>query len=59
MKDRKASTSKARSYAEMGEYWDTHDASKAWDQGEPVEFEIDIKPRLRRPQNQPLRGGRK
>ncbi|PYQ58811.1 MAG: hypothetical protein DMF53_19795 [Acidobacteria bacterium] len=59
MKDRKASISKARSYAEMGEYWDTHDASKAWDQGEPVEFEIDIKSGLRRPQSQPHRGVRK
>jgi hypothetical protein len=43
MSDRKTSISKARSYEEMGEYWDTHDASEAWDQGEPVEFEIDIK----------------
>jgi len=43
MSTRKASISKARSYEEMGEYWDTHDASEAWDQGEPVEFEIDIK----------------
>ncbi|HSU81211.1 MAG TPA: CopG family antitoxin [Thermoanaerobaculia bacterium] len=43
MSDRKSSISKARSYEEMGEYWDTHDASEAWDQGAPVEFEIDIK----------------
>jgi hypothetical protein len=58
MKDRKASISKARSYAEMGEYWDTHDAGKAWDQGEPVELEIDIESGLRTSQNQPRRGGR-
>lgn len=37
------SNRRARSYAEMGEHWDTHDAGDAWDQGEPVEFEIDIK----------------
>jgi hypothetical protein len=30
-------------YEEIGGYWDTHDAGEAWDQGEPVEFEIDIK----------------
>ncbi len=30
-------------YEEIGEYWDTHDAGEAWDKGEPVEFEIDIK----------------
>lgn len=43
MSVRKASISKGRSYEEIGEYWDTHDASDAWDQGEPVEFEIEIK----------------
>jgi hypothetical protein len=43
MSEPKASISKGRSYEEIGEYWDTHDASEAWDQGEPVEFEIDIK----------------
>jgi hypothetical protein len=30
-------------YEEIGEFWDTHDASEAWNQGEPVEFEIDLK----------------
>jgi CopG antitoxin of type II toxin-antitoxin system len=43
MKDRKSSISKARSYEEMGEYWDTHSLDEIWDQTEPVEFEIDIK----------------
>jgi len=43
MSEPKASISKGRSYKEIGEYWDTHDAGEAWDQGEPVEFEIDIK----------------
>jgi hypothetical protein len=39
----KASTSQGRSYEEIGEYWDIHDASEAWDRGEPVEIEFDIK----------------
>jgi hypothetical protein len=43
MSGRKSSISKASSYEEMGEYWDTHDAGETWDQGEPVEFKIDIK----------------
>lgn len=43
MSESKPTISKGRSYEEIGEYWDTHDASEAWDQGEPVEFEIDIK----------------
>ena len=30
-------------YEEIGEYWEAHDAGEAWDKGEPVEFEIDIK----------------
>lgn len=43
MSVRKASISKGSSYEEIGEYWDAHDASEAWDQGSPVEFEIDIR----------------
>lgn len=42
MSESKNSISKARSYQEIGEYWDTHDVSEIWDQSEPVEFEIDI-----------------
>jgi predicted HicB family RNase H-like nuclease len=38
----KSSISKASSYKEIGEFWDTHDISDYWDQLEPVEFEIDI-----------------
>jgi len=38
----KSSISKAQSYREMGEFWDTHDLSDYWDQTHPVEFEIDI-----------------
>ncbi|MDI6770075.1 MAG: CopG family antitoxin [Anaerolineales bacterium] len=42
MKKGKSSISKAQSYREMGEFWDTHDLSDYWDQTHPVEFEIDI-----------------
>jgi len=38
----KSSISKARSYQEIGEYWDTHDLSEHWSQTKPVDFEVDI-----------------
>ena len=38
----KSTISKARSYQEIGEFWDTHDLSKYWDQTKPAEFEVDI-----------------
>ena len=38
----KSSISKARSYQEIGEFWDTHDLTEYWDQTTPVEFEADI-----------------
>lgn len=38
----KSSISKASSYQEIGEFWDTHDLSDYWDQTKPVEFEVDI-----------------
>jgi hypothetical protein len=37
----KSSVSDAKSYQEMGEYWDTHDLSEVWDQTEPAEFAVD------------------
>lgn len=39
----RSSISKARSYKEIGEFWDTHDLGDYWDQTKPVEFEVDIK----------------
>jgi hypothetical protein len=36
------SSSKARSYKEIGEFWDTHDLADYWEQTRPVEFELDI-----------------
>ncbi|MGH9839848.1 MAG: CopG family antitoxin [Blastocatellia bacterium] len=38
----KSSISKASSYEEMGEFWDTHDLTDYWDQTKPVEFTINI-----------------
>ena len=42
MSNGRSSISKARSYKEIGEFWDTHDLEEYWDQTEPAEFEIDI-----------------
>ena len=36
-----------RSYQEIGEFWDTHDAADYWEQTEPVEFEVDIEAEVR------------
>ncbi len=38
----KSSISKAGSYQEIGEFWDTHDLGDYWDQTKPVEFDVDI-----------------
>jgi len=42
----KSSISKARSYREIGEFWDTHDLGDYWDQVQPVEAEIAIEDEL-------------
>ena len=42
MKRSKSSISKASSYKEIGEFWDTHDLADYWEQTKPVEFELDI-----------------
>lgn len=38
----RSSISQARSYREIGEFWDTHDLADYWEQTEPAEFEVDI-----------------
>ncbi|MCX6031177.1 MAG: CopG family antitoxin [Chloroflexi bacterium] len=38
----KSSISQAKSYQEMGKFWDTHDLTQFWDQTAPAEFEVDI-----------------
>jgi hypothetical protein len=42
MRRNKSSLSKAKSYKELGEFWDTHDLTEVWDKTEPVEFEVEI-----------------
>jgi hypothetical protein len=42
MAKRKSSISKASSYQEMGEFWDTHDLTDYWDQTKPVEFTVNL-----------------
>ncbi len=43
MRKNKSSISKARSYKEIGEFWDTHDLADYWDKTGPAGFEVDIK----------------
>jgi hypothetical protein len=42
MSESRSSLSQARSYQEIGEFWDAHDLGEFWDQTEAVEFEPDI-----------------
>ena len=42
MDEGRSSISNAKSYGEIGEFWDTHDLGDYWDQTESVEFEIDL-----------------
>ena len=39
----RSTLSKAKSYKEIGDFWDTHDLSDFWDQTKKVEFGVDIK----------------
>ena len=39
--------SKARTYEEIAEFWDTHSLAGYWDQTHEVEFEARAKPRRR------------
>ena len=43
MNRNRASISKGRSYAEIGEYWDSHDLAEVFDQTKPVEIEVEIR----------------
>ncbi len=42
MKKGKSTISKARSYWEIGEFWDGHDLSKFWGKTRKVKFDVDI-----------------
>jgi len=39
----RSTVSKAKSYKEIGDFWDAHDLSDFWGQTQKVEFEVDIK----------------
>ena len=42
MSENRTAISAARSYREIGEYWDQHDLAEFWDQTRSVEIELDI-----------------
>lgn len=42
MKKSRTSISRATSYKEIGEFWDTHDLSDFWDKTKEVSFEVEI-----------------
>jgi len=41
-KEVRSSISKAKSYWEIGEFWDTHDLTDYWDKTRSVEFDVNI-----------------
>lgn len=41
-KDR-GSISRAKSYVETGEFWDSHDLDEVWDRTKPVDIEVDLR----------------
>lgn len=42
MKKNKKSISKAKSYLEIGEFWDAHDLSDHWEETRPVHFDVNL-----------------
>jgi len=42
MQKYKGSISKAKSYKEIGGFWDTHDLAEFWGQTKKASFEVDI-----------------
>jgi hypothetical protein len=44
MKRSKSSISKARSYAEIGDFWDKHDLGDFWNKTRKVKFEVVLEP---------------
>ena len=46
MQRTKISISKARSYAEIGEFWDEHDLSDYWGKTRRVKFEVVLDPEV-------------
>ena len=46
MNKNRSSISKAKSYEEIGEFWDTHDLAENWDETRPADFEVDLQSEL-------------
>jgi hypothetical protein len=44
MKQNKSSISKARSYAEIGEFWDEHELSRFWNKTKKIKFDVVLEP---------------
>jgi hypothetical protein len=44
MKKSRSSLSKARSYSEIGEFWDEHDLSDFWTKTRQVKFDVVLEP---------------
>lgn len=42
MAESKTPISNASSYAEIGEYWDTHDLADHWNETREVQFEVNL-----------------
>lgn len=42
MAENKSSISNASSYAEIGEYWDSHDLAENWDETREVELQVNL-----------------
>ena len=42
MKKSNSSISKANTYKEISNFWDTHSLADYWDQTKPVEFDVEI-----------------
>jgi hypothetical protein len=42
MDETKTAISKAASYQEVGEYWDTHDLAAHWEETREVTFDVDL-----------------
>ncbi len=41
-KNKTTTISRAKSYKEIGDFWDNHDVADYWEMTYPVEFEVDI-----------------
>ena len=42
----RSSISKARTYRQIGEFWDAHDLSEYWEHTQPAEFTHDSEPEV-------------